>query len=255
MIVTFRPGAKAMQFHLPKPLHGWRAFAGEVGIIVIGVLIALSAEQLVEDLHWRGEVRKADKRIRDDVSYDLTNATERFAIDPCLRPRLAEIRDQLLKNDTAWPGSQAHFSNDLYRSGFPSVYRTPARPWEKASWLTALNGEVLGHFAPARAEQFAELFDEVALMEQTQAEEVATAADIGDLAFPGPMSAAERRANLKEVAKLDALDARMLFQARLLLDDARKAGIKPDPKALRDAINQQRSYRGSCVREPTSEAS
>jgi len=32
-----------MHFHLPKPLHGWREFAGEVGIIVIGVLIALGA--------------------------------------------------------------------------------------------------------------------------------------------------------------------------------------------------------------------
>ena len=32
-----------MHFHLPKPLHGWRAFAGEVGIIVIGVLILATA--------------------------------------------------------------------------------------------------------------------------------------------------------------------------------------------------------------------
>jgi hypothetical protein len=242
-----------MHFHLPKPLHGWREFAGEVGIIVIGVLIALSAEQFVERLHWRKEVREADRRIGDDVKYDLTNATERFAIDPCLRPRLAEIRDQLLKDDAAWPGSTAHFSKDLYSPGFPSVYRTPARPWEKASWLTALNGEVLGHFAPARAEQFAELFDEVALMEQTQTEEVEAAANLGDLAFPGPMSAAERRANLKVVARLDALDARMLFQAKLLIEDARKAGIKPDPRDLRKSIDQQRAYRGPCVRELTSD--
>ena len=42
-----------MHFHLPKPLHGWREFAGEVGIIVLGVLIALGAEQLVEAAHWR----------------------------------------------------------------------------------------------------------------------------------------------------------------------------------------------------------
>jgi hypothetical protein len=34
-------GAGRRQFHLPKPLHGWRQFAGEVGIIVIGVLIGL----------------------------------------------------------------------------------------------------------------------------------------------------------------------------------------------------------------------
>jgi hypothetical protein len=34
-----------MHVHLPKPLHGWRAFAGEVGIIVLGVLIALEPLQ------------------------------------------------------------------------------------------------------------------------------------------------------------------------------------------------------------------
>ena len=34
-----------MHFHLPKPLHGWRVFVGEVGIIVIGVLIALGTQQ------------------------------------------------------------------------------------------------------------------------------------------------------------------------------------------------------------------
>lgn len=27
-----------MDFHLPKPLHGWREFVGEVAIIVLGVL-------------------------------------------------------------------------------------------------------------------------------------------------------------------------------------------------------------------------
>jgi hypothetical protein len=34
-----------MHFHLPKPLHGWREFAGEVEIIVLGVLIASSASE------------------------------------------------------------------------------------------------------------------------------------------------------------------------------------------------------------------
>ena len=51
-----------MHFHLPKPLHGWREFWGEVGIIVIGVLIALGAQQVVESardrrvalVRWRG---------------------------------------------------------------------------------------------------------------------------------------------------------------------------------------------------------
>jgi hypothetical protein len=48
-----------MHVHLPKPMHGWRAFAGEVGIIVLGVLIALGAEQVVQTIHERGEARDA----------------------------------------------------------------------------------------------------------------------------------------------------------------------------------------------------
>lgn len=31
-----------MHLKLPKPLHGWRAFAGEVGIVVLGVILALA---------------------------------------------------------------------------------------------------------------------------------------------------------------------------------------------------------------------
>lgn len=37
-----------MQFHLLKPLQGWREFTHEIVIIVMGVLIALGAQQLVE---------------------------------------------------------------------------------------------------------------------------------------------------------------------------------------------------------------
>ena len=42
-----------MHFHLPKPLHGWQELPGEIGVIVIGVLIALSAEQASSHLSPR----------------------------------------------------------------------------------------------------------------------------------------------------------------------------------------------------------
>ena len=48
-----------MHLKLPKPMHGWRVFAGEVGIIVIGVLIALGAEQVVQAGHQQQEAKQA----------------------------------------------------------------------------------------------------------------------------------------------------------------------------------------------------
>ncbi len=61
-----------MQFYLPQPLHGRREFAGEVRFIVVGVLIALGAGQLIDDWKWRGTVqaeRKALDRVLRSQSF------------------------------------------------------------------------------------------------------------------------------------------------------------------------------------------
>ena len=237
-----------MHFYIPKPLHGWREFAGEVGIIVIGVLIALGAEQAVEKVHWRLEVRETDQRVQKDVVANLTNAEERFAIDPCLRPRLTELRDALLVERSMWAGSLLQFASDGYKSEFPSVYRTPVRPWIETSWHSAQNGETLSHFDPDRVQQLAALFDDADALRETQAEEEKASEDLGDLAFPGLITAAERRSHLNTVAKLDTLDSRILYLAQLFLTDAREAGIAPDPESVRKAILQQKAYRGACVK-------
>ncbi len=37
-----------MDIHKPKPVHSWREFATEIGIVVIGIAIALGGEQIIE---------------------------------------------------------------------------------------------------------------------------------------------------------------------------------------------------------------
>lgn len=231
-----------------------RLFVFELFVVVAGVLIALGAEQLVSNWHWQGEVRDSDRRISDELGYDLANAYERLAINDCLEPRLAELRDELIKGEPMWTGSRARFANDIYNPVFPPVYRTPNRPWPKDAWETALNGETLGHFRPERVAKFAALFDEVSSLQRSQSEELDLAASLGDLAFSGPISAAERRANLKLVAKLGALNARIVFQSRVVLKNAADAGLSPDREQLKESLDQQRRYRGNCVRGPAKPA-
>ena len=225
-----------------------RLFVFEMFVVVAGVLIALGAEQLVSDWRWQGEVRDSNRRISDELGYNLVNAYERLAINDCLEPRLAELRDELIKGEPMWTSSRARFETDIYHQAFPPVYRTPNRPWPKNAWETALNGETLGHFRPKRVAQFAALFDEVSGLQRSQAEELDVAASLGDLAFAGPISASERRANLKLVAKLSALNARIVFQSQVVLKNAADAELSPDPKYLRENLDQQRRYRGNCVR-------
>jgi hypothetical protein len=80
-----------MHFHLPKPLHGWREFAGEVGIIVIGILIALGAEQIVENIHWHHQLEVERGALDAEVVSNLDAVQGRMLLEPCIRRRLRDL--------------------------------------------------------------------------------------------------------------------------------------------------------------------
>src|SRR6266542_2991990 len=84
-----------MRFHLPKPLHGWREFAGEVGVIVIGVLIALGGEQLVTAVHSRSEANDARQAIRGELEFNMARLTSRSAQKNCAERRIADLQSLL----------------------------------------------------------------------------------------------------------------------------------------------------------------
>src|SRR5437763_14265479 len=81
-----------MHFHLPRPVHGWRQLAGEVGIIVVGVLIALSADQLVENLKHRSEARDARESIQGELQINMARLASRSAQRACILRRLTEVQ-------------------------------------------------------------------------------------------------------------------------------------------------------------------
>jgi hypothetical protein len=84
-----------MHFHLPKPLHGWREFAGEVGVVVLGVLIALGAGQVVEWLHDRQVAEDARQNVRAEAKLDLGFIQGRIDAQRCIEARLAELSTML----------------------------------------------------------------------------------------------------------------------------------------------------------------
>lgn len=90
-----------MKFSLPKPLRGWRAFAGEVGIIVLGVLIALGAQQVAEGLSDRSKAREARALIRNELATYLGRLETRASVSDCVTNRINEVQALI---DTAAKG-------------------------------------------------------------------------------------------------------------------------------------------------------
>ena len=92
-----------MDVHKPKPWRGVREFLKEIGTIVIGVLIALGAEAVVENLHERRLSAEAQEAVRDEINVDLANAARRIRWEACIARRMDEIDDLLNRAEGGQP--------------------------------------------------------------------------------------------------------------------------------------------------------
>lgn len=85
-----------MHIHKPKALRNVRDVLGEVGIIVVGIVIALALEQAVEWLHWHQQVKHTEAALQAELKTNLVFAYERRVLDKCVNDRIAFLRDRLL---------------------------------------------------------------------------------------------------------------------------------------------------------------
>ena len=124
-----------MHFNLPTPLNGWRDFAGEVGIIVVGVLIALGAQQVVED--WQGDSRARASVAAVDAELAINAGVfeERTLQQSCEERRLSEMTALI---------SAARITRRLPR--IAGIGKSIARPTQRGAWEEAQNSEVLARW-------------------------------------------------------------------------------------------------------------
>lgn len=141
-----------MHVHLPKPIHGWREFFGEVGIIVLGVLIALGAEQVVEAVHWEHKVAA----IRASLTGELSNDRARWEWDvasmACAVRQIDAVDrwTRLGNTHQPLPDTSAITVNALF-------------PWmHLASWNLATASGSFDHFPIDEQLSYATLYDGIA---------------------------------------------------------------------------------------------
>jgi len=132
-----------MDIHKPKPWHGIRDLLKEIGTIVIGVLIALAGEQIVEALTWRHKVTGAETALRHELAIDLSYAAEQQALGACANRYIDVLQQAIAANR---PETIAA----LYRLGPP----THPHPWRIDTWTAALNAQVPDHMSPARVQAY-----------------------------------------------------------------------------------------------------
>ena len=103
-----------------KPPHGWGAVAWELAIVTLGVLIALGAQQVVETIHWRSEMRDFRTAVKAEISDNLATYTYRKDTNRCL---VARAREQRGRADSP-PRSRVH-EQPQPTAPVPAIARCP----------------------------------------------------------------------------------------------------------------------------------
>jgi len=117
-----------MDIHKPHAPHSWGEFAREIGVIVIGVLIALAFEQAVTAWHEHKLADDARIVIRVELAENMASLASRQAAEPCIYRRLDEVDAALRRWEQGavlppmWIGAASDYG--LNRSRFDSATAT-----------------------------------------------------------------------------------------------------------------------------------
>lgn len=217
-----------MHFHLPKPLHGWREFAGEVGIIVLGVLIALGAEQMLESWHWNHQLELERAALQTEVQSNLDAVANRLVLEPCVKARLAELQNIVAAGRPA----TLHLRGPV---GLPLPQET-----SKGAWNIALSGQALAHMPLEDQLEYSNAFANYQNWDVIRAEEREAWVRLAVLDQRAPLTDADWAGVRTALAQAMASNARIVAVGPFILKTA-SLGEKPDHMSA-EAVFQMQGY-------------
>ncbi len=207
-----------MEIHRPKSLESWRDLLKEVGVIVLGVCIALAGEQAVEWLHWQHEVADTRDALNAEIAHNMGVLEARSAQSACINQRLADIKTVLVQRAA---GQAAALKTPL---GQPLFWRPATSVWQ-----TALSGEIAAHMPLAMRLRYAGYYDYLNWFAAREAEEAdawAVLASLNDQSGADPQGLWQLRAARSRAQTLaDKVDA----YASILSAKGREITPKAEP--------------------------
>ena len=213
-----------MDIHKPGPIHGWRDFIKEIGSIVLGVSIALAAEQGVEWWHWQHELRETRQALKTELARAVGSFQYDAAMQDCSNRRLDELSQWL---DHSQPGDRLAMVRPI---GQPMGYSFLFGAWEvaksgQAAWRMPLDEKL----------RFAHLYGAL-----TRFDEIVRANNDGwrqmaQFTSAEPLDHADRMTLRGLVARGQALTRTLRTYGPFVLPDVAALAITPEKRAIIDS--------------------
>lgn len=156
-----------MHIHKPKATHSLREFLSEIGVIVLGILIALSGEQMIEWLHWRHEVAEAQATLSEELAHDVGVYRFRLVQSDCISQRVEDLKRY----------------RDSWRTSHPLKLAAPiSGPFEyiytRDAWTVAQASQSAAHMPIETRINYERIYNTLAFLEEQRVREGALWEDL-----------------------------------------------------------------------------
>ena len=192
---------------IPKLVRGTRerGFFAEIAVIVIGVLIALAAGQLLEEWNWGRKVDAGKQQLLQEARINIEFAAEQVAVQPCLNAQLETLRDRVLSSGASLEPAPIH-EDDTSRF----VFRAPSRPYPDNSWQALLDDGTSVHMKDQQREALTGIYSAADVLNHLGQATDLTKGRLMTLSHALPLDAGTR---VMFVASLDEQQARSNLQS------------------------------------------
>jgi hypothetical protein len=199
-----------MDINKPKPWRGWSEFVKEIGTIVIGVLIALGGEQLVENLHQRHDLQEGREAILHEIAGIASMANVSLREDHCL----LGVADRI----------------DDWAKGGPKPPPVPPifPPFNATIWDASQTGAVT-HMPLKEKFAYAAFYERVRTQQTLRARQASQSIDLTRVAALDKLTPAEARSLTQDVGAIRSVLQTKMIISRQILDGAAELGQHPEP--------------------------
>jgi hypothetical protein len=229
-----------MHIHVPKHLHSWAGVLKEIGVITVGVLIALALEQMLEDRDWHQKVEAAKAGMEHELFWDNgPQVYQRAAMHPCAVAQLNRIRDAVEQGKTR---------QEIGRliDGYWVQFVT----YDSLAHQAANDSGLAAHMPEEERNSFDEAYAAMPLMDKTSAQEAGDLARLRALKRTGgPLQQYEEAEVLAGVEALRNDDRIMWVEAKSAFDAMHKLHGRLDPTRLKLFMDNARDHYGACIKD------
>jgi hypothetical protein len=206
-----------MEIHKPKPSHTLREFFGEVGVVLLGIVIALAGEQALSSLESRHKMRVVTEEMRQEISGDDgPQSLERIALSRCVSNALDSIRRSVEQN-----AERSTILEAIDR------FATPRHTWDSTAFQAAISAGVLAQMPVDRVDAMSRFYSLMPVLESANEREFRDGAVLAALSRAGgPLTELERSQVLGAVETLRRDDAEIVRFSILARAAMKQLGIE-----------------------------